>query len=260
MQERRIGDIAVEAIDKIMAHSGFEKDICIGYTVEPDATREEVMQYVWRHEGNGAIHSGHEGHRYRIDRYVNAIEQARRRSQKPIRIQHIDLGCGGGTFTWALLEWCISKGISLSKVRLHSYDYSKKMVKVAKAIHRFIQDEHTQNIPNLHAYSKYRKLLKAIPTEPKAPTHYIITAGYVIANNLDEQMIKDFTEIITTVVGKAGNNPCSLIVYDASQTAELGPAYKKLVASLEDNGVRVKARRTSYRMRIARLRLRGVWR
>ena len=255
MQEHRIGDIAVEAIDKIMEHHHIDEDINIGYTVESDATPEEVMQYIWRHEGNGAIHSGPKGHRYRIDRYCDAIRQA---GNGTSRIQHIDIGCGGGTFTWALLEWCISEGVSLRKVRLHSYDYSRRMVKAAKIIHQFIQNQHSQDIPNLHAYSKYRNLLRTIPTNPNAPTHYIITVGYVIAHNLGEQMLQDFTEIITKVVGKAGNNRCSLIVCDAIQTSELGPAYEKLVNSLEVNGVRVNTTHGFYGTRIARLQLQGV--
>ena len=252
-----IGDIAVEAIDKIMEHHHIDEDINIGYTVESDATPEEVMQYIWRHEGNGAIHSGPKGHRYRIDRYCDAIRQAWNGTS---RIQHIDIGCGGGTFTWALLEWCISEGVSLRKVRLHSYDYSRRMVKAAKIIHQFIQNQHSQDIPNLHAYSKASKLMKAIPTNPKRPAHYIITMGYVLANNHGNDAIRDYTNIIKSICSKARSNQCSLIVCDSNTRRPLDPAYTKFVDSLEDNGVHTTTTNTwrFFDTRIARLQLRGV--
>ena len=177
MTDQLIGDIAVKAIDKIMQRKGIPQ-LGVGINIESGASFRNAMKYIWRHEGNGAVHSGPKGHRYRIDRYRHAIHLAQPEQE---RIQQIDLGCGGGTFTWALLEWCIREGIDLSTVRLHSYDYARKMVKAARLIHRRIRKRHTQDIPNLNARSNYLRMLESIPANPAEPTHYIITAGYVIA-------------------------------------------------------------------------------
>ena len=251
MQGQRVGDIAVETIDRIMQRKRIPCEI-VGFHVAQDATFQQVMQYMWSYVGNGAIRPERpQGHRYRIDLYRDLISQADITSAQ---IRHIDIGCGGGTFTWALLEWCISEGMDLKKVRLHSYDQSRKMVKAAKMIHRYIRKQHKQNIPKLHAHSNYMRMLRSMPTNPKSPTHYIITAGYVLANNHSDEAIEEFTAIIIKVIDKAEDNLCSLIVGDASETAELDPAYKSLVDSLEDNGIEVDTWRESARIRIAQLR------
>ena len=253
MQGQQVGDIAVEAIDQIMQRKRIPH-ARVGFDVAQDATFRQVMQYIWRYVGNGTIQPERpqgQGHRYRIDRYRDLISQADITSAQ---IRHIDIGCGGGTFTWALLEWCISEGIDLKKVQLHSYDRSRKMVKAAKMIHQYIRKQHTQYIPEMRAHSNYMRMLRSMPTKPKSPTHYIITAGYVLANNHSDEAIEEFTAIIIKVIDKADDNLCSLIVGDASQTAELDPAYKSLVDSLEDNGVDVNTWRRAIGMRIAQLR------
>ena len=250
MTEQLIGDIAVEAIDKIMKRHNFDEDKYFGYTVEPDATPEQVMKYIWRYEGRGSIHSGYRGHRYRIDFYSKLIEPAK--LARP-RVFHIDIGCGGGTFTWALLEKCLELGRDFKGVRLYSYDYSPNMVKAARGIYRYIRKRHPKRIPKMHAYDDYRVMLEDMPQTPAGSTQYIITAGYVLANNLDQQAKDDFTEIISSVCANAGNNPCSLVVGDSSVRAQLIPSYERLVESLEASGVVVDTMQQGSRWRIADL-------
>ena len=214
------------------------------------------MQYLWTFVGNGAPKRRPNNYaRYRIRRYLYALSQVQLGQEQ---IQHIDLGCGGGTFAHALLERCISEGVSLRKVRLYSYDYSKKMIKAAKVIHQLTRNQHTQNIPNLKAYSKYKKLLRAIPTKPKGSAHYIITMGYVLANNHSSDAIRDYTNIVKSILcSKARSNQCSLIVYDSNTVRSLAPAYTRLAESLQGNGVNVNTRKNtlnSNELRIAELR------
>lgn len=260
MQERRIGDIAIDAIDWIMDSEPVQRRI-VGYTIERNATFSDVMQYLWTYVGNGAPRRSSQFRyhpRYRILRYKSALSHVQLGQE---RIQHIDLGCGGGTFTQALLEWCQVRRIDFNRVSLNGYDYAPNMVKAARMIHHFTQTQHTQDIPNLHVCDDYRVMLEEIPENPPEPTHYIITAGYVLANNLDERTTEDFSSIIATVVNKAGSHPCSLVVYDSNTVRPLVPAYNRLVESLQANDVNVDTQRNtlhSREVRIAKLHRQGA--
>ena len=252
MQERRIGDIAIDAVDWIMEHEYVPKQI-VGYTIERNATFNRCMQYLWTFVGNGAPHRGQRYRpRHRFDFYKRIIRQYQSQIKGGL-IQHIDLGCGGGTFSQAMLEWHQARGMEYNRVSLYGYDYAPNMVKAARMIHRYIQTQHTQNIPNLRAYNDYKVMLEGIPENPPEPTHYIITTGYVLANNNDEQAIADFVNIITTVVNKAGDHPCSIIVCDSNTIRALAPPYDRLVRSLQSNGVNVITQYEEAGVRIAEL-------
>ena len=262
MADQLVGNIAVEAIDQIMERKRIPK-LSSGITVKSNATFAEVMQYLWYYVGRGAIRPDRlEGHRYRTNFYRDTLRQAQLDS---VQIQHIDIGCGGGTFTWALLEWCISEGMDLDKIGLHGYDYAPKMVKAAKLIHRLISKRHSQNVPKLNVRSNYRKMLKSIPTTKSESAQYIITAGYVVANSLREEAVnrnetvEDFTNIIVEVCAKANDNSCALVVCDTLNVdksngwATLGPSYDFLVESLETSGVQVDTWGSGPGLRIAEL-------
>ena len=262
MPDQLIGDIAVEAIDWIMEREGILK-LSSGIDVESDATFSEAMQYLRYYVGRGAIRSDRpEGHRYRTNFYRNAIHQV---GLDSVRIQHIDIGCGGGTFSWALLEWCVSEGLDLGKVKLHGYDYAPNMVKAAKSIHRLIRNRCSHDVPKLNVRSNYTRMLRSVSSSRFESTHYVVTAGYVIANNLGNEATngseatEDFTDIIAEVCAKAGDNSCSLVVCDtlnedlSSGWATLAPAYDELVDSLETAGVQVNTWREGAGLRIADL-------
>ena len=267
MQERRIGDIAIDAIDFIMRSNsrregGFVRaepipeTLATSYTIDPDATFATVMQYLWTYVGNGAPRRSSQFRYYprdRILRYKSALSHVQLGQE---RIQHIDLGCGGGTFTHAMLELCQSRGVDFGKVTLCGYDYAPQMIIAASRIHNYIQQFYGRIIPNLHAYSDYESMLEVVPTNPPDLTHYIITIGYVLASNSDA--IDDFTAIIVGVTQRANDNPCSLIARDATTSSnQFEPAYDELVANLEIAGVRVNTWRKGAGLRIAQLHRQG---
>lgn len=245
--------------ERVPTQSIFGEEIArtISHNIVRNADFSTVMQYLWTFVGNGAPRRRPNNYpRYRIGRYKYAISQCNQPMAE--NIQHIDLGCGGGTFAHALLEWCQAREMEFNKVSLYGYDYAPNMVKAARMIHRFIQTQHTQDIPNLHAHVDYRVMLEEISENPPEPTHYIITAGYVLANNLDEQTTEEFASIITTVVNKAGNHPCSVVVYDSNTVLPLAPAYNRLVGSLQANGVDVNTLHEETGLRIAGLYQQGA--
>ena len=259
---KRIGDIAIDAIDFIMcANQGVQgmpmpipKTPATNYTIGQDATFATVMQYLWTYVGNGApIKRPGDDARYRINRYRYALSQAQLGEE---RIQHIDIGCGGGTFAHALLELCQERGIRFNTITLYGYDHAQEMIRAAIRIHDYIQFQRA--IPNLYAYSNYELMLEELPTNPPEPTHYIITAGYVLANNLDARTIEDFTSIITTVVDKADGHLCSLIVYDSNTVQSLTLPYNSLVGSLQASGINVDSLHEETGVRIAELRRQGA--
>lgn len=260
MQEQCIGNIAIDAIDWIMRTNegvfGMPDPIpetpATSYTIDRDATFSTVMQYLWTYVGNGVQKRHSQNYpRYRITRYRYALSQIQLGQE---RIQHIDLGCGGGTFAHALLELCQERGIDFSKVTLYGYDHAPQMIRAANQIHNYIQG--SRIIPNLYAYSNYESMLEEIPTNPAEPTRYIITAGYVFANN--PQTTEEFASIIAAVVRKANSHPCSLIVSDANTVRSLGPPYNRLVGSLRANGINVDTLHEETGVRIAELHRQGA--
>ena len=259
MREQRIGDIAIEAIDQIIEREGIfvseEIAKATSYHIARNADFSTVMQYLWTFVGNGAPkRRSNNRARYRIERYLYALSQVQLGQE---RIQHIDLGCGGGTFAHALLELI---GVEFDKVTLYGYDHAPEMIKAARMIHGLIQNWHTGDIPNLNAYDDYGLMLEEIPASPREPTHYIITAGYVLAGNNNDQTIGDLTSIIAEVVRKADNDPCSLVVRDANTVGELAPAYNRLVENLQVSGINVQTQASTLNsndMRIARLHRQG---
>ena len=255
MTDQLIGDIAVEAIDQIMERKRIPK-LSSGITIESNATFAGVMQYLWYYVGNGATARNPQFYpRHRTDFYKRILNLAQI-GRGPI--QHIDIGCGGGTFTQALLECCQEQRISSDNVAIYAYDHALNAVKAAKRIHRLIQRRCTENIPPLHCLDDYESMLNLVPQNQSNATHYIITAGYVLANNLDQQAIGDFTAIITSVVDKSGDGLCSLVVCDTGNAsnpdwAMLEPEYDRLVESLEARGVVVNTRRQNTGWRVAEL-------
>lgn len=273
MQERCIGDIAIEAIDFIMRSNigvlGIPEPnpetLATSYTVDRNATFATVMQYLWTYVGNGAPRRSFQFRYYprdRILRYKSAINTALPRQEQIQHIQHIDLGCGGGTFAHALLEWCQARDVEFDKVSLFGYDYAPQMIRAANQIHNYIQQfirsHYGRVVPNLYVYSNYESMLKEVPAEPSEATRYIITAGYALANNLDSQTTEEFASIIGAVVRKAGNHPCSLIVYDSNTVRPLAPAYNMLVSSLQASSIGVDTRYESTGERIAGLHRQGA--
>lgn len=264
MQERLIGDLAIDAIDFIMRSNigvlgmpePIPETLATSYTIDRDATFATVMQYLWTYVGNGApINNPNNYARYRIGRYRYALSQAQLGQE---RIQHIDLGCGGGTFAHALLELCQAMGIDLNKVTLYGYDHAQEMIRAAIRIHDYIQQFQSGTIPNLHAYSDHESMLEEIPAEPSEPTRYLVTAGYVLANNLDSQTTEEFASIIAAVVRKSGNHPCSLVVYDSSTVRPLTLPYNRLIGSLQANGINVDSLHEETGVRSAELHRQGA--
>ena len=271
MAEQLVGDVAdvaIEAIDWIMERedvptlSPFGEKIArtIDHHIARNADFSTVMQYLWTFVGNGApIRRAGNSAQYRYNFYKGSLtlwESAEIEGN----IQHIDLGCGGGTFAHALLEWCQARGVEFNKITLYGYDYAPKMIKAARMIHGLIRNWHTGDIPNLNAYDDYGLMLEEIPANPIEPTHYIITAGYVIAGNNNDQTIGDFTSIIAEVVREAGGHPCSLIICDSNTVRPLAPAYNRLTESLLANGVNVNTHTNTLNSsdrRIAELHIQG---
>lgn len=271
MQERWIGDIAIDAIDFIMRSNsrregGFvswdpiPETLATNYTIDRNATFDTVMQYLWTYVGNGAPRRSSQFRyypRYRILRYKSALSHVQLGQE---RIQHIDLGCGGGTFTHAMLELCQSRGVDFGKVTLYGYDYAPEMIRAASRIHNYIQQFIRSNcgrtIPDLYAYSEHEAMLEAIPASPAELTHCIITIGYVLFNN--PEAINSFTDIITRIRSTTGNGRCSLIVSDTRRSGnatQLSLRYEQLINSLQSSDINVNTLFTDFGVRIAELRL-----
>lgn len=249
MRERQIGDLAINAIDWIIDSECVSKKV-VDYHIKRNATFSNVMQYLWTYVGNDApINNPNNYARYRICRYRNALSRAQFGQG---RIQHIDLGCGGGTFAHALLEWCQVRGIEFDKVTLYGYDYAPNMIKAARMIYRRIRSQHSEPVPTLYSYSNFNLMLEEMPTHLEDGTHNIITIGYVLANNSDA--IDDFTAIIAGVIQNANDNHCSLIASGATTSSDqFRPAYDELVGNLETVGVQVNTWREGAGLRIAEL-------
>ena len=212
----------------------------VPYVFPESGTSIEAMQYAWRYAGNGA---GGSGPRYRVARYITALECAGISSQG---ICHFDLGGGPGTFTWALLEWQQRNGqTTLKGAKLVSYDYAPAMGAVAKVIYQVVEQV-LPNIPPLITYSNSHALsmdmCDIFAEQMGVSQHICITIGYVLAGNHEGQtgqaMIATFTGLICDIADMAEivQTPCTLIVCDTESTRpsqdNLEPGWLKLTQSL----------------------------
>ena len=86
----------------------------------------EVVQHTAWYVGGEGDSQPH----YRYRRYLEVLEQHIPVSDSPIT--HIDIGCGAGLFSWALLDWAANHGIDFAQVGLHGVDHCRAMIQLAQ--------------------------------------------------------------------------------------------------------------------------------
>ena len=206
------------------------------YVVGTNTRFAEAVQHTDRYVGKGHDDQPGNSPHYRYNRY-EAILRCLPIFEK--RIVHVDIGCGAGLFSWALLDWATKNGVGRDRVEQYGYDHSSSMLKLAA----MIRDELTQSIedyPDAHDYYDIDPLLEQLSDDRRKDMDYIITFGHVLVQAQSRSAIASFTRIIGHVVGLMGpQSKCALVAVDAvRQPILFANGWKSLLHSLERESTR----------------------
>ena len=130
-------------------------------------------------------------------------------------VYHIDVGCGAGVFSWALLDLMRECEIAYDNTILYGYDYCPTMIDIARMI-RCILKEHIPDYPSISFDSDIDLFIETINTVGCLDQNILITFGYVLAGHHSLEDIRGFARIISHAVqSKTPNSTCILLSCDA---------------------------------------------
>ncbi len=230
-----IRDLYIPAIRAVMADTGIQPaEAQPSPAVQPGASLADALQYTdWyaTERGNGEEH-------YRFDRYRRVINRA------PInrgdKWAHIDVGCGAGLFSWAFLDWAANRGVECSNVTLHGYDACAEMIRLAWMLRAKISPD-ASCYPDLHYGDNIDAFIRKLGSK-RIDADCLITFGYVLAGNHNDDDLSEFMRITVTVVDTTlpGRN-VYLLASDATSAQRLGQfeeGWGNLLSALQTRGVR----------------------
>lgn len=202
------------------------------HVVTTDASFEEVVQHTdwfcWRADRV-------ESRPYRYRRYREIFGHLQPDpSHTRKRVSHIDIGCGAGLFSWALLDWAVDSNLAYDRIDLFGLDHSPAMIALAHWIRDNLVTD-IANYPELHYETIVAMLLQELTTDHREPTDYIITLGHVLAQAHDDNAILNFTRVIVHAVSLLDDQcHCALIAVDARNwREEFVAGWNLLLDSLE---------------------------
>ena len=245
-QSALIKDLYQGAILEIMEEKRIERALYRpDHDLAPDATFVEAVQYTHWYVVNP---QGHEPH-YRYRRYQQTLRLLANSGRPQV---HVDIGCGAGLFSWAILDWATAKGIEHKRVRLFGLDINRSSLRLAKQIRSRLTSD-VSPYPNLHYYSNAEALSSNLQERHGKGSDYVITFGYVLVQLVQAQAlgeIQRFGDVIGTVLDvlESGCN-CTLIAVDSFSgqgTQRLGIGWSLLLESLNRFGIRSSERSVAY--------------
>ena len=154
------------------------------------------------------------------------------------QITHVDIGCGGGLFSWALLDWAREHNLPFNRVSLHGLDHSPSMITLA----HFMRDKliaHIADYPELHYETNLQMLLPELTAHHQNSTGYVITFGHVLAQAQPSDAILNFMQVIVHVLELLdAQSNCVVMAVDAQGwSAEFASSWNTLLDRLTWFGI-----------------------
>ncbi len=191
------------------------KELCISrssqmrsHVLPKDACFREVVQYTDSFVGEGI--DGHPHYRYR--RYSEVLRQLKIRSRHNV---HIDVGCGAGEFSWALVDWAKEAGTGVNNLEMYGFDHNPEVIRLATDIKRRLSKV-ILDYPDLHYCYDLQSLWRATRRHRPEGSDYIVTFGHVLAQSNYSDAIRAYTQIIihTSKMMDIKSN-CTVVAVDA---------------------------------------------
>ena len=206
----------------------------VDYRLRADATFEEVVQYTYAYRGYQW--SAH----YRYDRCHEVLRQVPIPGQ---RLAHVDIGCGAGMFSWALLDWARENGLAYDHIDLYGLDHSSQMLRLAHQMRQGLS-RNIANYPALRYNHDSNSLMEVISENHQVGMRYVVTFGHVLVQtSQDRNAVLNFTRVIGHVVGLlAGQDGCHVVAVDTHSRRRRGPgqfanAWNSLLRALTAAGI-----------------------
>ena len=220
-------------LDSIMAHHNIEPLQRPGHVVRANASFTEVVQntdwFCWRADQV----------QYRPYRYRRYREVLGYLGQPDRRLAHVDIGCGAGAFSWALLDWAQESGLSYDRLDLYGLDHSPEMINLAQRMRDGLA-LYTSDYPDLRYTHDVEALLLGLTEGHQAGTDYLITLGHVLAQSHTNDAILNFTRVIVYILELLDTrSDCVLMAVDARNwPAAFTEGWDLLLDNLTGAGVR----------------------
>ena len=179
-----------------------------GFEVPENAGLSEVLHYAdWYIAGRG---DREQHHRYR--RCLGKLKGYPASDRQQV---HVDIGCGTGLFSWALLDWATEKGISFNQIKLYGLDRCQAMLDLAKMV-KVKLSRRINSYPDLNYHRNIDDLLQDLSESHEEGTDYVVTFGYVLIQvwEYSRDSIQDFARIIAHIVKLPGAR-CTVLEVDA---------------------------------------------
>ena len=218
---------ACRIIDEIMTTHGIPVDRHASYEIRADSTFTEVVQYTRRF----CVPI------YRYSRYKRILELVTHLISPNRHIAHLDIGCGPGLFTWAVLDWAVEKGIGNDRIDLCGYDRSEEMITLATLMSDRLSSLAIDS-PSAQYHYDSTVLLQELTTNSHQDTDYLITLGYVLAGNHTDSDLDRFAQIIKHISDTKSNDAfCLLVASDAIYKRNIKAGWEKLMQVLQEQGI-----------------------
>ncbi len=200
---------------------------------------------------------------YRYRRYREIMGDPISQRENSARLAHVDMGCGAGIFSWALLDWAADYNLAYDRIDLYGVDHSPSMIALAY----FMRDRlvaAVANYPELHYETDVQMLSQALIENHQEPTDYMITFGHVLVQALTESTGPDaisamlnFTSVIVHILrSQDRQSNCDLVAIDArGRSEEFSRGWWALLSNLALAGVRYETIVESGDAKVVRLSL-----
>ena len=178
------------------------------HVLPKDVCFREVVQYTDSYVGEGVDDQPH----YRYRRYSEMLRHVKMSNS---RKAHIDIGCGAGEFSWALVDYAIETGAGLDSLEMYGFDHNPEMISLAQDIGGRLKLL-VPDYPDFHYYYDLESFWRETRVSHREGSDYIITFGHVLAQANYPDAMAAFTQIIIHV-GKMMDtqSDCTLVAVDA---------------------------------------------
>lgn len=243
-----VGHHQTQGVELIKNHYREEiRNIMLGYQIAPtqpnthivlaDADFEKVVQHShWFLDRNDTRPH------YRYERYweVLGYRQALAFMQpKENRTAHVDIGCGAGLFSWAVLDRARQQGMDFNDIDLYGLDHSPAMINLAEVVKERLM-QHIAGYPVLRYHHVVDQLLEDLTTYSAGETDYIISLGHVLVQAKAPSDVQNFTRVISHITNLVGDGcRCALVAIDGRNWGhEFTVRWDELLNNLDANGIR----------------------
>ena len=156
------------------------------------------------------------------------------------KINHLDLGCGPGLFSWVVQDFMLKNyGKKSGDLEFIGYDHAQNMIRLAKLFQEYLPVEY--KFDGYYEIDDIRNMLKS---RNLSDCDCIVTFGHVLIQIKDNlAALQDFVEIIQSLFPV---NSCILVAVDAyafkDRRQNFRDVCKALLAALTGTGINVNSK------------------